>query len=95
MGTRDPLTISAIGALPVAGPPLRQEIAREKEKGGRATFSTGGAEGKSCPACRGNTKVKILNYWCDPVTDIITPADTIEQCDCGWTGLVLEHDRPL
>jgi hypothetical protein len=94
-GTRDSLTISAINALPIAGPPLRQEIAREKEKCGTVASGTGLPDGEICPACGGNTKVKILNYWCDPVTDIITPADTIEQCDCGWTGLVVEHERPL
>jgi hypothetical protein len=94
-GSRDPLTISAINALPIAGPPLMQEIAREKEKCGTVASGTGMPDGKICPACGGNTKVKILNYWCDPVTDIITPADTIEQCGCGWTGLVVEHERPL
>ena len=93
--TRDRRTISAINALPVHGPPLRGEIAREKEKSVTVTSGAGMPDGKVCPTCGRNTKVKILNYWCDPVTDIITPADTIEQCGCGWTGLVVEHERPL
>ena len=92
---RDLLTTSAINALPVAGPPLRQQIAHGQQKGSKVASLTAAAEGKACPECGGNTKVRILNYWCDPVTDIITPADTVEQCDCGWTGLVVEHDRPF
>jgi hypothetical protein len=92
---RDRLTISAINALPVAGPSLKEEIARQKEKSDSIASSIGVDDGKTCPACGGNTRVRILNYWCDPVTDIITPADTIEECDCGWTGLLVEHERPL
>jgi len=92
---RDPLTISAINALPIAGPPLRQEIARDKEKGITLASSPAIADEKTCPSCGGSAKIKILNYWCDPVTDIITPADTVEECDCGWIGSVVEHERPL
>ena len=92
---RDPLTTSAINALPVSGPPLREEIAHGHEKAGKVASTVAPAPGKACPDCGANTKVSILNYWCDPATDIITPADTVEQCDCGWTGVVVEHDRPF
>jgi hypothetical protein len=36
-----------------------------------------------------------LKYWCDSMTDIVTPADTLEQCECGWDGPIVEHERPL
>jgi hypothetical protein len=95
MGTRDRITISAINALPIAGPPVRQEIARLQDMRGKSASNLGVGLAKTCPACGGHFKVKILKYWCDPVTDIITPADTIEQCDCGWTGVIVEHERPF
>jgi hypothetical protein len=91
--TREQFTISAIKQLPAAAPPLKDEITREKRNSVPSTPRP--AEGRTCPACGATTKIKILNYWCDPVTDIITPADTIEQCDCGWASAIVEHERPL
>jgi hypothetical protein len=52
-------------------------------------------EGGTCPNCGAKTKVKILKYWCDSMTDIVTPADTLEHCECGWDGSIVEHERPL
>ena len=88
-------TASAIKALPVARPSIREEITREIKKGSIPPSDVKGTDGKTCPTCGGKTKLKVLKYWCDPVTDIITPADTIDHCSCGWTGPIVEHERPL
>jgi hypothetical protein len=92
--TRDATTISVIHDLPVAAPPLREEIARKTEAG-RNVSSAMPLKGGTCPNCGGKTKIKILKYWCDSMTDIVTPADTLEHCECGWNGPIVEHERPL
>ena len=91
--TRHELTGFALRELPV-GPPIKEEIKRRAQSQGSCS-NHDAADRRACPACGVKTKVKILKYWCDPVTDIVTPADTIEQCDCGWTGPIVEHERPL
>jgi hypothetical protein len=41
-------------------------------------------EGRTCGACGGKLVLIILNYYCEPWTDVITPADKAEKClSCG------------
>ena len=41
-------------------------------------------EGRTCGACGGKLVLVILNYHCEPWTDVIIPADKAEKCvRCG------------
>lgn len=92
--TRDATPIYVIRELPVVAPPFRDEIARKREAGHQVSSALP-LKGGTCPSCGGKTKVKILKYWCDSMTDIVTPADSLEHCECGWNGPIVEHERPL
>ena len=93
--TGDPLITSAIEQLPVSGPPPKDEMPRGSEQRSGVASDRGVVDGRICPKCGGKTKIMILNYWYDRDTDIVTPADTIEQCDCGWKSPMTEHERPF
>ena len=89
------LARSAIRELPVSKPLLGEEVRRERDKS-RLVPAPELPGGGKCPACGSATTTKILNYWCDSVTDIITPADTKESCvSCGWAGPLVENQRPF
>jgi hypothetical protein len=67
---------------PVETIPAPRTTETEKEKTQRQERA--GAPTKICPVCGGAVVTKVLNYWCEPSTDVITPADTTETCvDCG------------
>jgi hypothetical protein len=54
----------------------------EKEKGQRQDRAVSAP--KNCEVCGGALVTKVLNSWCDPSTDVITPADTTQTCaECG------------
>lgn len=49
-------------------------------------------EGRACIACGSKLVRIILNYYCEPVTDVITPADKVEKClGCGRSTLLVSR----
>lgn len=49
-------------------------------------------EGRRCIACGSKLVLIVLNYYCDPVTDVITPADKVEKClGCGSLTLLVSR----
>ncbi len=61
----------------------RHQDRLERQKWGKAPQTTP-IEGRTCAACGGKLVMEILNYYCEYGTDVISPADTSEQClSCG------------
>jgi hypothetical protein len=49
-------------------------------------------EGRACVACGSRLVLIILNYYCEPGTDVITPADKVEKClGCGRLILLVSR----
>ena len=49
-------------------------------------------EGRTCTACGGKLVVKILNYFYEHGTDVITPADKVERClSCGRLTVLVSN----
>src|SRR5580765_5513067 len=92
--SRDLFTRSTIQQLPVSMGLLR-ETRRNSQKevpDPQPDLLKGG----TCPSCGGKTRVRVLNYWCEPWTDVVSPADTIEHCIvCDWSGPIMEDQRPM
>jgi len=92
--SRDLFTRSAVQQLPVS-----RELLREHRQNGQKEITASQNvlvnEG-ICPSCGGKTKIRVLNYWCEPWTDVISPADTREHClACDWSGPVMEREQPM
>jgi hypothetical protein len=61
-----------------------QEEERLERKKSRFPPAPEPIEGRACVACGSKLVLIILNYYCEPVTDVITPADKVEKClGCG------------
>lgn len=92
--SRDLFTQSAIRQLPVSKDQvreLRQQNRHEEIAASKVLVNDG-----TCPSCGSKTRVKVLNYWCAPWTDVISPADTREHCiSCHWSGPIVEHEQPM
>ena len=62
----------------------RKEERRERDQWAKVHPDPEPIEGRTCGACGGKLVLVILNYYCEPSTDVITPADKVEKClSCG------------